>query len=653
MTVELVGDTIYITLARDEFDKLMQIRQLPFRKFNPETSAWEIPHVFENLWRADELGLDLKVPHTEDRASLISTKGRNLTVTVVGSATNIELCRQFPDQRKWDPEASTWVVKPTRRNVEHLRKSFPDVAWTQEASDLVTKTEAPFVERREDLDDLVKRSTDGFAFKTVPYHHQLEAFALSKDARAFALFMEQGTGKTKSTLDNAAYLHSIDEIQGLFIVCPKSVKSTWVEQIDEHFPDWVPRDVLLWQSGKTKESHVHQLAPEGKKLAVMVMNIDAFSTGSGIKVAELFLKSFRAMFVVDESSRIKNPSAKRTKNCIKLGKLSAYRRILTGTPVTQAPLDLFTQFKFLDENILGFGSFYAFRNRYAILEDIRGRGGRHNFKKVVSYVNLTELQDTIAPYSYRVTKDECLDLPPKVYRKLHVTLTREQRKAYNELVANMETTIFEEGGEDRPGHGISVTMALTLLLRLQQIVGGFYPTDEEERKAGIKYRQIPGGNPKLEAVLDDIEDTPGKMLIWARFRPEIDMAAKALRKEYGDEAVAEFHGGISEGDRTATRLAFQDPDSPLRFLVLQVDTGGVGLTFTAADKAYYLSNGFSLESRLQSEARNHRAGSEMHDRVTYSDVLAIDTLDPKVLTTLRDKLSLANVITGDNWREWI
>jgi SNF2 family DNA or RNA helicase len=646
MNQRLEDDTLYISLDRNEFSELLQIRQLPFRRFNSDTKEWEVLHVRENLEEADRLGLRLEAPFTNATASTVGVKGRNLTVTVSGSPENVELCRRFPDTRKWDPDRGTWVVKPTRRNVDHLREAFPDIGWSQEAADLITKTEAPFVEKREDLDDLVRRATKGFDFKTEPYQHQLEVFALSKDARAFALFMEQGTGKTKSALDNAAYLWTKREITGLFIICPKSVKSTWVEQIEEHFPNWVERNLLVWQSGKTREHHVHALGSKEKKLAIFIMNIDAFSSGSGVKAAEAFLTIFRCMFVVDESSKIKNPQAKRTKACVKLGRHAAFRRILTGTPVTQAPLDLFTQFKFLDENILGFGSYYAFRNRYAILEDVRARGGQRSFQKVVSYVNLTELQDTIMPFSYRVTTAECLDLPDKVYRKLIVQLNQQQRKAYNSLVQDMEAEIEGIGS-------ISVTMALTLMLRLQQVVGGFFPTNEEERKKGVTYKAIPGKSPKVDAILEDLEDEPGKVLIWARFRAEIDLMARSLRKSYGDDAVAEFHGSISEADRTTVRQSFQDPDSPLRFLVLQVDTGGVGLTFTAADKAYYLSNGFSLESRLQSEARNHRAGSEGHKRIVYTDVVAEDTLDPKVLHTLREKLSLANVITGDNWREWV
>lgn len=646
MLQRLEDGTIYVRLERDEFSTLLLVRQLPFRRFNIETNEWELLHVVENLQAADELGLRLDVPNTTRSASCIDVDGKWLIVRVPGTAENIELCRRFPDTRKWDSDHSVWQVKPTRRNVEHIRAAFPDIAWTQEAKDLIIKTEAPFVERREDLADLVTRATKDFDFKTQPYEHQLEAFALAKDATAFALFMEQGTGKTKSTLDNAAYLFGRGKIQGLFIICPKSVKSTWVEQIAIHFPDWVERDILMWQSGKTKDKHVDEMTVDPSRLAVFIMNIDAFSAGTGVRAAEKFVKKFRTMMVVDESSKIKNPQAKRTKVCISVGKHASYRRILTGTPVTQAPLDLFTQFKFLDENILGFSSYYAFRNRYALLEEMRGPGGQSNFKKVVSYVNLTELQDTITPFSYRVTKDECLDLPDKIYRRLVVDLTPEQRKAYNSLVLEMEAEIEGVGS-------ISVTMALTLLLRLQQVVGGFFPTTEEEREQGVRYHSIPGKNPKIEAIMEDLEDQPGKALIWARFRAEIDLMVKALRKTYGDEAVGEFHGGVSEHDRTAVRQAFQDPDNPLRFLVLQVDTGGIGLTLTAADKAYYLSNGFSLESRLQSEARNHRAGSEIHHKIVYTDVVAKDTLDDKVLRTLREKLSLANVITGDNWREWV
>jgi len=636
----LEGDIVWVQLDRSELSLLSKIRQLPYRRFDPQRGAWAVQHVVENWTEAKKLGLTLDgVPVPTRSGSLVHTRGKNLTIRVSGAANNLQHLRAFPDHRTWNKTHEEWVVKPTRRNVEHLRKHFPNIPWTQEAQDLVTRTEAPFVQDKTELDDLIERSVRDFKFKTAPYKHQLEAFSLGRDAEAFAYFMEQGTGKTKVTLDNAAFLFQRRDIFGLFVVCPKSVKSTWDEEIKEHLPEWVDREILVWQSGKTKTAQINAMNKTGDKLAIFIMNIDAFSSGSGLNAAEQFLKLFPTMMVVDESSKIKTPSAKRTKACIKIGRLAKFRRILTGTPVTQSPLDLFTQFKFLDENILGFGSFYAFRNRYAIM-------GGWQQKQVIRFVNMTELQDIVGPYSYRVTKDECLDLPPKIYRKLIVQLSPEQRRIYNELVDGMESEIEGLGS-------ISATLALTLLLRLQQVVGGFFPSSADEVDRGITYHPIPGPNPKLEAMLDDMEELDGKILVWARFRPEIDLVAKALRKRYGDDQVAEFHGDIKEKDRTAARLRFQDPANPLRFLVLQVDTGGIGLNLTRANKAYYFSNGFSLESRLQSEARDHRSGSEIHDHVTYTDIMAESTLDNKLIRVLRHKLSLANVVTGDNWREWV
>lgn len=627
-------------LDRSELHLLTKIRRLPYRSFDVNTGAWAVKHVTENWEAAKRLGLDFSsIKKPTNPGTIVDVRGKNLAITISGTADNLQHLRSFPDHRSWNKTDEVWVVKPTRRNVDHLKKYFPNLPWSQSAQDLVVRTEAPFVQDKTQLNDLIVRSVRDFPFKTTPYKHQLEAFSLGRDAEAFAYFMEQGTGKTKVTLDNAGFLFQTRVIRGLFVVCPKSVKSTWEEEIDIHLPDWVDREVLVWNSGKTKDENVRAMDQSGDKLAIFIMNIDVFSSGSGLGVAKTFLTLFPSMFVVDESSRIKTPSAKRTRACIALGKLAKYRRILTGTPVTQSPLDLFTQFKFLDENVLGFGSFYAFRNRYAIM------GGWQN-KQVLRFVNMTELQDTIGPYSYRVTKDECLDLPDRVYRKLVIQLSPEQRRVYNDLVENMSAEIEGTGS-------ISAVLALTLLLRLQQVVGGFIPSSEDERGRGITYRPIPGPNPKLEAFMEDIEDVGGKVLVWARFRAELDMLARALREKYGAAQVGEFHGGIKEDERTRLRRAFQEPDNELRFLVLQIDTGGVGLTFTQADKAYYFSNGFSLESRLQSEARNHRSGSEIHQHVTYTDIIAQDTLDPKFLRVLRNKLSLANVVTGDNWREWV
>ena len=640
MNVALEGTIVWVKLDRSELHLLSKIRRLPYRKFDPQRGAWAVQHVTENWDAAQEFGLAFDgVPKPKTAGSRVDVRGKNLSIKVSGAADNLQHLRAFPDHRTWNKTHEVWVVKPTRRNVEHLKKFFPDIPWTAEAKDLVTRTEAPFVQDKTALHDLIERSVRDFKFKTKPYKHQLEAFSLGRDAEAFAYFMEQGTGKTKVTLDNAAFLFQRRDIFGVLVLCPKSVKSTWEEEIDIHLPDWVDRQLLMWKSGKTKTKDIDALDQSGNKLVFFIMNIDAFSAGSGIKAAEHFLKVFPCMFVVDESSKIKTPSAKRTKVCIKMGKLAKFRRILTGTPVTQSPLDLFTQFKFLDENILGFGSFYAFRNRFAVM-------GGWQQKQVIRFVNMTELNDTVGPYSYRVTKDECLDLPPKVYRKLIIKLSKEQRRIYNELVDGMESEIEGVGS-------ISATLALTLLLRLQQVVGGFFPGSADEVSRGITYHPIPGPNPKLDAFLEDVDELTSKILVWARFRPEIDMLAKALRKRYGDEQVEEFHGGVKEDERTRIRRAFQDLENPLRFLVLQVDTGGVGLNLTQANEAYYFSNGFSLESRLQSEARDHRAGSEIHDHVGYTDILAESTLDSKVLYVLRHKLSLANVVTGDNWREWI
>jgi len=420
MNITLESGIVWVKLDRSELHLLSKIRRLPYRKFDPQRGAWAVQHVTENWTVAREVGFSFDgVPKPKKKGSLVDVRGKNLSIKVSGAADNLQHLRAFPDHRTWHKTDEVWVVKPTRRNVEHLRKYFPDIEWTADAADLVTRTEAPFVQDKTELDDLIERSVRDFKFKTKPYKHQLEAFSLGRDAEAFAYFMEQGTGKTKVTLDNAAFLFQRRDIRGVLVVCPKSVKSTWEEEIDIHLPDWVGRQALMWQSGKTKTTHIDELDTSGDKLVFFIMNIDAFSSGSGIKAAEHFLKVFPSMFVVDESSKIKTPSAKRTKVCIKIGKLAKFRRILTGTPVTQSPLDLFTQFKFLDENILGFGSFYAFRNRFAVM-------GGWQQKQVIRFVNMTELNDTVGPYSYRVTKDECLDLPPKIYRKLIVKLSREQ-----------------------------------------------------------------------------------------------------------------------------------------------------------------------------------------------------------------------------------
>ena len=266
-----------------------------------------------------------------------------------------------------------------------------------------------------------------YKFKTPPYKHQLKALELSWEKSYFAYFMEMGTGKSKVLLDNIAMLYDQGKINGALIVAPKGVVGTWYNQeIPTHLPDHIENVTVMWQANITKgqSRKLGTLFKTGEELHILVMNVEAFSTQKGVDFAAKFLSCHDSLMAVDESTTIKNPDAKRTKNICKLAPYAKYKRILTGSPVTKSPLDLYKQCDFLQEELLGHTSYYTFRTRYAVMKTANF-GGR-SVQIVVGYRNLDELSQKLKPFSFRVLKDDCLDLPPKTFMKRIVKLTPAQ-----------------------------------------------------------------------------------------------------------------------------------------------------------------------------------------------------------------------------------
>jgi len=494
-----------------------------------------------------------------------------------------------------------------------------------------------------------------YVYKTKPFKHQEEVFLHSRDKEYFALLMEQGTGKSKVAVDTAAWLYNTGEIDAMLVIAPNGVHSNWViNEVPIHLPEYIQHHSAIYRSQMNKEEEKQlckTLEVTNTGLRIVAANIEALVTQKGVSFVKNFLLAFRTLLVVDESSVIKSPKAQRTKNLLKLAIHAKYRRILTGTPVTQGPLDLYTQFSFLDQQILRTSSFYAFRNRYAIMKEMRTAG--RSFQTVVGYTNVEELTKLIEPYSYRVTKQECLDLPEKLYSKRYVMLSQDQKRLY--------TSLKKEVVAEFNGMAMSAPLALTKLLRLQQIVGGFYQPDvelvmnEDMELTGQTLQQPPIAidkvNPRVESLIELLEETNGKVIIWARFRAEIAAISEAIRSVFGNSTVVEYHGGITNEQRSDGIRDFQSTKSTVRFFVGHVQAGGKGLTLHEATTVVYFSNDFSLENRLQSEDRCHRIGQKHN--VTYVDMIAEGTLDEKIVTMLRNKKSIADLITGDepleNW----
>jgi SNF2 family DNA or RNA helicase len=475
-----------------------------------------------------------------------------------------------------------------------------------------------------------------YIFFSAPYDHQREAFEASADAQSFALLLDMGTGKTKVTLDTVGYLFEKSSVELVLVVAPKGVIPNWVPEIEAHLPPRIEREVVLWNPSlsKKRRDELNELYTKSSKLKFLLMNVEAFSTKKGTDVAELFVNRFKTFMVIDESTTIKNRRAKRTKALCAVGRGAVYRRILTGSPVTRSPLDLFSQMAFLDPKILGFSSYYAFQGRYSIVS--RRTMGAHSFNQVVGFRRLEELADKLSAHSYRVKKEDCLDLPDKVYTKREIALTPEQKRAYDQMKKLALARL--DSGE------LSTTKnVLTQIMRLQQICCGNLTDDDGA------IHELPSN--RIKELLDLCEEVQGKAIIWATWTMDIRSIADALRDRYGVQAVATLHGETPDSDRQQIVENFQDRQSELCFLVGHPKTGGYGLTLTAASTVIYYSNSYDLELRVQSEDRAHRIGQT--NKVTYVDLIVPGTIDEKIVKSLRAKINVADQILGEDARDWL
>lgn len=478
--------------------------------------------------------------------------------------------------------------------------------------------------------------------KTSPMKHQVVgAAALRAAPEFFALGAEQGTGKTWMLLNDAEEQFNAGAIDALFVVAPKGVHTNWVRrEIPKHLS--VPTQATYWLSGggKRRMAAVERLLRQdpGDELLVLAMNVDAVNTTSGFEVAKRFLKRYRCMMVVDESQRIKNPAAGRTKRVHTLGEMAVSRRIASGTLVANNPLDLFSQYEFLRPGLLGTTSYRAFTaefaellpDNHALVRQIkarsRGRGSPQVIKRDAEgapvFRNIQKLRGLISPHTYRVLKKDCLDLPEKIYQTHYFELSASQRRLYE--------SVKEEMRYHREDGSIDVFTALTAINKLRQVTSGFIMLDGEASALDASDR--------LAALRGVLEDVSGQVIVWASFREELAQISHALR----DMGVVQYHGGTSTADREEAVDAFQRGAEGARVFVANPAAGGTGLTLTAASTVVYYSNSFSLEERVQSEDRCHRIGTRKP--VVYIDLVAQDTIDERIAAALQSKSLVAGQV---------
>lgn len=555
----------------------------------------------------------------------------------LGENNNFDKLNRVPGFSKW--VGRDLKFRPVSSSLSYIHEQFPEANWHGETKQII-------IDHLKDVNQALEASAnkkkiledDGsYEYKTKPYDHQSQAFLLSRDLENFALLMEMGTGKTKILIDNAAYLYAKGGIDCLVIIAPNGVHRNWVGiEIPIHMPDWCSYAMDFYSSKHSKKrmGKVYDVLLEKNKLSIIAMNVEGFTSQKAKDLLANIIYSKRCMVVLDESTTIKSPSAKRTKEITKLCKDAPYKRIANGAPITKGIEDLYSQFGFLSNNIIGYDSYTAFKSQYCV--EIKQKVDFHDpnskeYRKIVGYQNVDELVDKIDPYSIRVLKKDCLDLPDKVYQRWPVELTNEQKKAYTELKNEFITQIDDSHIEEE--------LAIVRLLRLQQILCGWYPDTDGN------LQPFPGGNPRLKALSEickQVIENGEKAIIWARFKQDI----YAIEKHLGDTAVS-YHGDIGEDDRIIAGERFQNDDSiSFMIAVLSSNSGAVrGHTWTAASTTIYYSNIFDLDPRMQSEDRMHRIG--MGSKALYIDLMALGTIDRRIIDALRSKKSISDLVTKD------
>jgi len=474
-----------------------------------------------------------------------------------------------------------------------------------------------------------------FKYKTKPYEHQRVALERSYNKVNYGYFMEMGCGKSKVLIDNMAWLYEQKKIDTAIIVAPKGVYRNWqISEIPAHLREDIEHEVYVWNPNpnKNQQKHLEEGVKERKKLRILLINVEGFATTKVRKYMEMFVRGSSFLLAVDESTTIKNPKAKRTKALVAIGKSASFRRILTGSPVTKSPMDLYSQCGFMDTELLGHDSYYSFQGRYAIVRT--QRMGSHSFQQIVGYRNLEELSTKLDSFSYRVTKDEALDLPAKIYTVREVNLNDKQREYYMSL---KKAAIVLLGD----GELVSAPAVMTQLLRLQQVLCGHLKTDDGDL---VEFKTN-----RITALLETIEEMSGKIIIWSRFRYDIIKITEELKKVYGCDSTVNYFGDTSDSDRQAAIRRFQFEDA--RFFVANPQTAGFGLTLTAATNVIYYANDFNLETRIQSEDRCHRIGQ--HHPVTYVDLVTRGSIDEYIVRSLRAKIDLSAKTLGEEVRQWL
>ena len=563
-------------------------------------------------------------------------KNRNGVLSGALNAAVFDAVRDMPGRRRWVDRML--VFELTRANVDFLKAKFPDAVWEgTRVAELETLERLEADARAAKRAPLPKEAFK-FAFKTEPRPHQVTAFNVSRDREAYGLFLEQGLGKTKVILDTAAHLWSNGKINTLLIIAPNGVHAQWVtDQMPVHMPDFVPHKALIYRSAQTKQwtAHAEDVLAYDDGLRIIAMHQEALATKKGESFLHRALHSGRALWVIDESDSIKSAGAERTKVALRYRGSAPYRRILTGTPVSNGIEDLFTQLKWLDDDVHGFSSFYTFRNRYCVTQPVPG--APRGVVKIVGYQNVDELKHRMDAWTLRLTAADCLGLPERVYMEHPVQMTEEQKRTYAELRDEMLTQLSN-------GTIISAEQAVVKILRLQQVLCG-HIGDEDKNVHSIPTN-------RADEALSVAEQSHDKVMIWARFHHDIDLLVRTFQEadakaDRQDKPGPRWNPVVWDGrttidDRIANKRTFME-DPNCRAFIGNPSAAGRGLDGMqhASHTMIYYSNSFKAVDRWQSEARLFRDGQK--GTVKVIDLVVPKSIDGYILKALKAKKDIARV----------
>ncbi len=479
---------------------------------------------------------------------------------------------------------------------------------------------------------MIKNTTE-YVSKTIGMAHQDEFMRNHKDRTYFGIFWEMGVGKSKALVDNIGHLYCSGQIDGAIIVSDAGCYEGLANEFKKHLPSTIPISLAIHSSSmnRSEQAAVETImTAQDNRLDILLMNVEGFSGDKSKTVAYRFIQSHYILFAIDEATSIKNIKAKRTQNLLMLARQTDYRRILTGTPITRSPLDVYAMCEFLSPGCLGHSTFSGFRSQYAMLQLIRFGKGKP-FHQVIGYRNLNHLGDVMSHFCSRKKKEECIDLPEKVYEEVTVPFTDKQRQLYDQL--RQQAFVLHEQGL------LTVTSAVTAINKLQQICCGHMKLDDGTI--------VHIDSNRVKSLVELLEKIGQKTVVWCAFREDVKLIMAALKGR--EEYAVDFYGDTVDRRDSLSRFM---TDPKCMWWVGTTSTGGKGIDGLQNVCSYqvYFSNTYNLEDRLQSEDRLHRRGQE--NKVTVIDMAIPKTIDVKILVNLKSKKDLASQVLS-NFKELV